>query len=366
MTGVHAFSVNYLERDGRRRGELVSRGFFVHGLPRLMPLCRLLGHKPVVDGTNPIRQTGSSYLGPGNRWVCCDRCGVRGQPQGHLDPQVWAIGDAYVGPWLDVPVDDLELKLTRRNEERGFELPGPIQRRPQGQAGGQLVVGTQLGGIGWELKVGNCGSEHTLAAQVNLGWLGALYLHTSGFGTGIQRRLNPVGYESRLIGVRLWNGRLEWRLWSKRDSSTRYGPSAEPWWMRGEIDLRIRNRLWGPKRYDYTDVPDAQVSRIVRMPEGDYLVQLKLQRCMFGRRRGRKKLSWHVDWNALGKGIPTRAPGQGKVMGAGVDVSARAVRNGTWPAEAVTAITTAMTQHRIHRGWDPTGLAPVNVEQVAA
>jgi hypothetical protein len=363
---VHAFTVDYLKRDGRRRGELVSVGFFVHALPRLMPVCRLFGHRPVVDGTKPLRLTGSTYSSPGHRWVCCDRCGVRGQPQGHLDPEVWAIGDKYVGGWLDVPVTDLEQKLTRRNTERGFELPGPIKRRPEGSAGGQLVVGTQLGGFGWELKVGNGGSEHTLAAQINVGPLGALYLHTERFGTGIQRRLNPNSYESRLVGVRLWNGRLEWRLWSKRDSSTRYGPSREPWWMRGEIDLRIRHRLLGPKRYDYTDVPDAQVSRVVRMPEGDYLVQLKLQRCTFGRRRGRKKHSWHVDWNTLGQGIPTRARDRGKISGSGVEVCQRSVRNGTWPAEAADAIATAMTRLRIHDGWDPVGRAPVDVEQVAS
>lgn len=363
---VHAFTVDYLKRDGRRRGELVSVGFFVHGLPRLMPLCRLLGHRPVVDGTKPLRLTGSEHSSPGNRWVCCDRCGVRGQPQGHLDPEVWAIGDKYVGGWLDEPVTDLEQKLTRRNTERGFELPGPIERRPEGSAGGQLVVGTQLGGFGWELKVGNGGSEHTLAAQVNLGPLGALYLHTSRFGTGIQRRLNPVGYESRLTGVRWWDGRLEWRLWSKRDSGTRYGPSREPWWMRGDIDLRVRHRLLGPKRYDYTDVPDAQVTRVVRMPEADYLVQLKLQRCAFGRRRGRKKHSWHVDWTTLGQGIPTRARDRGKICGSGVEVCQQAVRNGTWPAEAAAAIATAMTRMRIRDGWDPVGRAPVDVEQVAS
>jgi hypothetical protein len=365
VTGVvHAHTINYLERDGRRRSELVSRGFFVYGLPRLIPLCRLLGHRPVVDGTKPARL--SSYTGPEHRWVCCDRCGVRGRPQGHLDPQVWAVGDRYVGPWLDQPVDDLELKLTRRTEKRGFELPGPIDRAPKGEAGGQLVIGTQLGGLGWELKVGNGGSEHTLAAQVNLGWAGALYLHTSRFGTGIQRRLNPDSYESRLIGVRLWNGRLEWRLWSKRDSSTRYGPTAEPWWMRGEIDLRIRHRLLGPERYEYTDVPDAQVSRVVRMPEGDYLVQLKLQRCVAGRRRGRKKHSWHVDWTALGAGIPTRGPQRGRIMGSGVDVPQRAVRAGTWPAVAAAEIAAAVTQMRIGYGWDPVGKVPVDVERVVA
>lgn len=365
---MHAHTVDYLKRDGRRRGELVSRGFWLHGLPRLMPLCRLLGHKPVVDGTNPPTWIGPEReAGRAHRWVCCDRCGVRGQPQGHLDPEVWAIGDRYVGPWLDKTVSsDLEAKLASRNTERGFNPPGPIDHRPKGVIGAQLVIGSQYGGVGWELKVGNGGSEHTLAAQANLGPLGALYLHTERFGTGIQRRLNPTGYESRLIGVRWSDGRLEWRLWSKRDSGSRHGPDAEPWWMRGEIDLRVRDRLWGPKRYEYAVVLDGQVARIVRMPEDDYLVQLKLQRCVCGRRRGRKRYSWHAEWNALGQGIPTRGRDRGRVTGAGVDVSQRSVRNGTWPAEAAAAIAVAMTRMRVHDGWDPVGRAPVDVEQVAS
>jgi hypothetical protein len=360
---VHTFTVNYLERDGRRRGQLVNVGFFAHSVPRLIPWCRLLGHRPVVAGTDPIRQDGSSYVGRAYRWVCCDRCGVRGDPQGSLDPQVWAVGDRYAGDWLpQLPAG----RRDRAERDAGFQRPGPIERRPDGALGGQLLVGgCDFGGVGWEFKVGNCASEHTLAAQLNLGWLGALYLHTERFGTGVQRRLNPTGYESRITGVRLRDGRLEWRLWSKRDSGSRYGPTREPWWRNGEISLRWRDRLWGPKRYAYTDVPDGQVNRIVRMPEGDYLVRLKLQQVAYGRRRGRRKtLSWSVDWSTAGAGIPVKAPGRGRISGSAVDVSERAVRAGTWPAEACTAIAATITGHRTSYDWDPIGRAPVNVKQV--
>ena len=72
---------------------LLSRGFRLHDVPRLMLLCRLLGHRPVVDGYGPT--------GPGlhaARWVVCDRCGVRPDPQGALDPEHWSVGQPYTAP----------------------------------------------------------------------------------------------------------------------------------------------------------------------------------------------------------------------------------------------------------------------------
>lgn len=89
---MHRFSVDYGKRDGKRRGTLLNRGYFISGLPRLIPVCRLLGHRPVVDGTQGIGTSKPS------RWVCCDRCGIRPDPQGQLDPARWNIGDRYDGP----------------------------------------------------------------------------------------------------------------------------------------------------------------------------------------------------------------------------------------------------------------------------
>jgi len=90
---THRFTVDYRKRDGERPGTLLNRGYFLTGLPRLILLCRLLGHRPVVDGTTGYRDR------PGHRWVCCDRCGVRPDPQGQLDPDRWNIGDRYTGPF---------------------------------------------------------------------------------------------------------------------------------------------------------------------------------------------------------------------------------------------------------------------------
>lgn len=367
---MHAHTVNYRERDGARRGQqLVNVGFFLHGTPRLTLWCRLFGHRPVVDGTEPTGLTGSTYRGPGYRWVCCDRCGVRGEPQGNLDPGVYAIGDRYAGDWGEPPParPRAAADYLKSLKDVGYHPPGQIPRSSTGALGGQLVLGPGgFGGLGWEVKVGNCGSEHTLAASVHFGPLGALYLHTERHGTWWQRRLNPDGYESRITGVRFVAGRLEWRFWSRRDNGSRYGPNAEPWWRNGELNLRWRDKLLGPRRYVYTDVDGGNAARLVRMPEDDYLVVLKLQRCTLGRRRGRKTRSWSVDWNAPGKGIPTKGPGRGRIYGSGVTVSDQAVRAGTWPAEAAAAIAARMTRDRTSHRWEPTGRVPIDTATAAA
>src|SRR3954469_3892605 len=88
---MRTYSVDY-SNDRPDPRCLINRGFWVHDVPRLIPLCRLFGHKPVVDGTKGVGTSEPS------RWVACDRCGLRTQPQGCLDPGQWNIGDPYTGP----------------------------------------------------------------------------------------------------------------------------------------------------------------------------------------------------------------------------------------------------------------------------
>ncbi len=375
---MHAHTVNYRKRDGASRGQLVNLGFFVHGVPRLMLWCRLFGHRPVVDGTGEYKRDhpdGERYGDP-NRWVVCDRCGVRGDPQGSLPPQDWHIGDRYTGPFQHAafrPKKGLPApaRIALRDGRRWF-APGPIPYRGEpasGQLGGQLVIGGGgWAGFGWELKVGNCSSEHVLACNVGLGPVGALYLHTGHHGQWVQRRLNPVGYESRIIRQKLRDGVLEWRLWSRRDSGTRLGPGREPWWRNGELSFRLRDKMFGRRLYSYTDVGPV-VSRIVRMPEGaEFLVLLQLQQQTLGRKRLARwaRRSWNVDWSAAGRGIPTKARDRGRILGSGVAVSDAAVRAGTWPSEAVCAITTQMVRDRTRNEWEPLGKVPVDPAAVPA
>ena len=314
---IWTFTVDYRKDGGSSARALINRGFWVNGLPRLMPLCRLLGHRPVVDGVD------YGHSGRRSRWVACDRCGVRTNPQGPLDE------DLVVGqPYTDT-------------------LPGPWPRSPRGGIGGQVVVGRNNDAISAEVKVGNAGSEHVLAGHIHLGHLGALYLHTEGFGQGLQRRLNPVGYDSRVTGISAHDGHIYWRLWGKRD----HYRSSDPWWQRGSIQIDPRTILWGPKRYSYTDVGDP-VTATVRMPHGDdHEVKLQLQRQSLGRARlPRKQQTWIVDWSAK-PGIPTRNTDRGTITASAVPVSDAAVEGDGWVSEACAAIAAKLTRDRSRHGY---------------
>lgn len=388
---LHAFTVNYLKRGDSgpaRWWRVVDVGFFVYHLPRLIVACRLFGHRPVVDGTGPTRS--GNYLSQSYMWVCCDRCGVRGEPQGSLDPTIHQIGMRYRGPWDERTPGDHEnigraYKLGEQTRPL-LEPPGRIERRPTGKIGGQLVIGGGWPGWDAEFKVGNCGSEHTLAATFRAGRLGALFLHTEAFGTGLQRRLNPVGYQSKVSGLHIGGGRgIEWRLWTPRDDSRPVYPATAswrwltdrvtgrhntrparrgdmqvgPWWRHGAVRFNILDNLLGPRQYSYTQIGD-KVPRIVRLPEGDYLVALQLERRRGGRRRAwlrHPKWSWDVEWRAMGKGLPIEAGDtwKGPIMGASVTVADQAVREGTWAAEACALIALDITRMRTSKGWEPVG-----------
>ncbi|MBQ1047866.1 hypothetical protein KBX50_05255 [Micromonospora sp. C51] len=311
-------------------------------MPRLMLVCRLVGHRPVVDGTAALSVHDTPV-----RWVVCDRCGVRPDPQGSLDAQQWNVGDRYTGPWGVPPPVDPDAAFAFYKS--GPQLPGPFTAQPTGTLGGELVVLARAPrGLGFTLKVGNGGSEQTLAASLHL-WWASLYLHTERFGTWLQRRLNPVGYESRVIELEAHSGHLWWRLWTLRDGwSSRSG--TEPRWRHGSLQIDPRTLLLGEKRYSYAN-QGAAVTATLRMPHGDeHPVHLQLQRRTFGRKRGRKRLSWSVDWEAP-RGVPTRRHDGRRIYGSGVSVSEEAVRTGGWPAEAVANLAVTVTRHRYRNDW---------------
>lgn len=348
---------------GRSWRQPLHIGFWWHGVPRPTVRCWLFGHRPVVDGTTPSKYSTGEWDVP-HLWVCCNRCGLRGHLQGRLDPGVYAVGDRYLGPWSDPfpPEDSVKyhkaFMAMKTDRARGYEPPGPIPRTDRGTLGGELVVGRNWSGLGFELKVGNAGSEHILAARLGFGVLGVLYLHTSdGWGQWVQRRLNPVGYDSRVISVDIGLDEARWSWWARRDN---HDQVRESWWRNGGFHLRPLDRVFGRRRYEYEEVPGCvKVGRFVDLPEGRYMVALTLQRCTLGRRRGPKKRSWSVDWSALGKGLPTKGPESGRIFGSGVTVSGRSVGAGTWPAEAAARIALQITEDRTGRGWDPVALHTV-------
>jgi hypothetical protein len=322
-------STDYKAQGGDVRGALVNRGFWAH-LPRLTLACRLTGHVPVVDGTTGFNGR------PGSRRVCCDRCGIRPEPQGSLNASEWSIGDR-----IDMEADA---------EAFGVKAPpGDWPAHPEGVIGGQLIIGGRVtAGIG--VKVGNAGSEHVLAANACLPFLGGLYLHTEGFGTGVQRRLNPVGYESRVISVGASDGRLHWQLWVPRDGYPRHDGRQ---WRYGSVRIDPRDIILGERRYSYADVSGKEPV-ILRMPDGgEHQVAMRLQRQSFGRAEGRKRESWTVDCDCKA-GIPDRRDRDGGLTGWSVPVGDRAVESGAWQQEAVAASIVKITEMRIRYGYRPT------------
>jgi hypothetical protein len=199
------------------------------------------------------------------------------------------------------------------------------------------------------VKVGNGASEHTLAAHLYLSPLFGIAVHTERFGTGVQRRLNPTGYHSRVIEVSTTPGHLYWRLWVKRDEWSR----ATPKWRDGNIRVDPRDILLGEKRYSYEKINEP-ITAIVRMPHGDdHEVTLQLERQRHGRKRGlRPRESWVVDWSAS-PGIPTKPGGHGGVYGSAVKVSDREATDGTWPAAAAAAVAVDLTRDRARYGYAP-------------
>lgn len=341
-------TVDYLERDtSRRAGRILDRGFWLNDVPRLIPLCRLHGHRPVVDGTEPLRH----QHGHGSRWVCCDRCGIRPNPQGHLDPESWQIGEPYTGAFDDWPTDAIG---RRRAHEQlkglDFYSPGPWPANPTGTIGGQLVLGKTYS-TSLEAKLGNRGSEQVLAANASIAPLGALYLHTDRHGTWLQRRLNPTGYQSRVTGFSAHEGHLWWKVWARRDETS----CDDPWWMHGSFRTNPVDIVFGPKRYSYDDVDQAD-DAVLRMPHGDeHTVTLKLQRRTLTRARRRRpiEVGWTVDIRAE-HGIPTKPGGRGGVTGFGVDIPAYD-HNGhwTWVPLALAAAADRLTRDRARYGYQP-------------
>lgn len=341
---MYAWVTNHGKSGGAGRA-LMHRSFHVNGLPRLIVLCRLFGHRPVVEGYGPTP--------PGThaaRWVACNRCGVRPYPQGDLDPSEWSVGQRYDGPFVapSTALDPATIKRAGELVRTGERAPGPWPKTPTGDVSAEVVVGRTFGVFAISLKIGSGGSDNKVAVHLRVWPFGALYLSFGEFGAWWQRRLNPTGYESREIELSVGEWAIRWELWAQRNSGSR----TDPWWMHGRISLDLVQLALGPKRYSYEDVDEPREVK-VRMPHGDdHAVILQLQRQTLGRPRGRKKQSWTVDWGSA-KGIPVRGADHG-VCGSAVPMSEQAAEEGNWPAVAAARIAERLTEDRRRYGYAPT------------
>lgn len=335
----------YAHTTDRRPGEggLVNRTFSISDLPRPLLLCRAFGHRPVVDGYDSAHGGGSA------RWVVCDRCGVRPCPQGRLDPARWDLGQKYQGPFDGLRPWEKTEPARPRHEEPQHTTPGAWPARPTWTFGGQIVVGLSGAGPSIQVKVGNTGSEHTLAAHLTLGRLGALFLHTEHLGTWLQRRLNPTGHESKIIRLAATDGRVHWSVWAPRDSWS----SDTPRWRQGSARYNLADIWLGERRASFEQVGDT-ITATLRMPHGDdHQVELQLERVTFGRPRGRRRDSyWSVDWECPDC-VPTRPEdgGRGRYTASNARIPDNVVTDGTWVPTALAAIAASLTTDRTRNGY---------------
>ncbi|MEU6979674.1 hypothetical protein [Streptomyces sp. NPDC046371] len=342
---MYRHTVDY-SQDRPDRRVLLNRGFFLGDLPRLVPLCRARGHKPVVDGYDS--QYGDRER---SRWVICDRCGVRPEPQGHLDADLWNIGQPYTGPFN--PSQPTSPTVRRQLVARGFfdegiRLPGSWPNRPTGGLGAQLIIGRSRT-VGAGVKVGNAGSEQTLAAHLGLGPLGALFLHTERHGTVLQRRLNPTGYDSRIVDAAFHHGKVWWSLWARRDEHR----STDPIWQRGSANINPAHYLLGERIAEVLE--ETKADGTVYLPDGtSYPVTLRLEKWQRGRRRGRKFTNWSLVWDCPG-GIPVRNHSWkgDNTLGGSLPIQSDAADSPQWAAVACALIAASCADDRARYGYQP-------------
>lgn len=324
-------TTNYLnqEHGSERRQPLVDVGFWLSDLPRLTWRCWVWGHKAVVDGTNLGRRH--------TRWVACDRCGLRPDPQGNLNSAL-DIGQPYTDYQSAIKV---ALGV-------GLHPPGPWPRG-KGEVGGQIILGDPSAtDIGFGFTVGCAGSDSDLAGHISLGWLGALHWHTEGFGRWLQRRLVSAGYENRVTGLHISEGHLRWEIWARDNSGNR---ASDPWWRRGYKSIDPRTWIWGQSRYwSYSLM--KPVASVLSLPEEDYAVNLQLKRYAHGRPRSTTR-AYHytVEVKVVGEGIPTERGDHGRTTAFNVRVPDA---SDTWEESALRAALARIASERADNNYFPT------------
>jgi hypothetical protein len=332
---MRTHTIDYRERKGEGGG-LLNRGITIYELPRPVIRCRLFGHKPVVDGTGTIGEPG--YL---SRWVACDRCGERPEPQGKLGPARWNLGETYTG--------NFNGGLTLETGHNPEISPGSWPTSTF-EFHSQIVIGGGYPGFGAQLKIGNAGSENALGGHLHLGRIFGFYWSTGDLGRGIQRRLNPTGYESKVLDLSANHGRLSWRVWADRDGGYH---RDTPRWRDGSARYRPLDILFGPKRFELADVGEPITAELV-MPHGDrHDVALQLRRRTVGRKRTRTRFDgWNVDWKVR-PGIPTKPHGRGTIHGSGVRLDAVNPESSAWAFHALDQIRDDISEIRTRYDYVP-------------
>lgn len=283
LGGLRWHVINERKTDRGQMGYLFYRRWFFYGVPTLTGLlCRLFGHRPVVDGYDSTYGAGSA------RWVQCGRCLRRPQWQGKL-PLDLKLGARYRGPWNP---DDTSQTL--HDAARALSGPGiggwvkpQIPDLPNGPWGGH---GHEEAGKTAELDIclrrkrGWTRYDLALRTRDSGGWtvwltLGPLFLALKvPWFARLSEYLTRGSWEKRefQIGIDGWTLRLT--VWGFDGHSA----SAWPWWKRG-VHVNLKDKLLGRAVHNSSEVEQAEV--IVPMPEGSYAATAVLELSTWKRKR---------------------------------------------------------------------------------
>lgn len=169
--------------------------------------------------------------------------------------------------------------------------------------------------------------------------------------------------EGRDLDLSLHGRHIWWQLWTGRDHCS--GPEHshwvdgkyQPWRCRsGNIRAHPLEILWGPLLYSYEDLDKTRVT--VQLPEGLYVLELKLQRVYRGYKDRNKKKKMHLtaDWSC-DTGIPWFFDHSGGWKGSRAYGSAVSLPDGIegkewWTVAAARIVAKAM-ESRVKTGWTP-------------
>jgi hypothetical protein len=211
----------------------------------------------------------------------------------------------------------------------------------------------------------NPDSESVWSGNFRIFGAGFFWGH-SGFRRLAERIVKCDGYkyDDRNWSLRISDGSLWWVFAEHNDMCNKHNRRAEDmkkswpkrrnFWRRGVINLSIPEAIWGPKRYSYEDVDSF--ATVIKMPEGEYGVLLKLQRVFLGRTkvaRHKHIQSWTIEVDAP-KGIPTHYDHSGGWKGDrtyGFGVPFKYPRSEGWQQDAEAAVTAAVYKYRSDSGF---------------
>lgn len=178
--------------------------------------------------------------------------------------------------------------------------------------------------------------------------------HLTVLGTGIYWGLSTGGKlaeriskgASRELSAAIHHGHLWLKLWSRANGSWTRGDPEN--WREKSFRVNPLDIFLGPLRYAYEDIDT--VTRMLTVPGGQHTVKLKLQHVSYGRAKGRKTLSWAVDWDAR-PGIATEPDRggwkDGLTYGSGFTISRN---HGHWAEEALARLASWVYAERAKSG----------------